>query len=352
MLRRRVDEYFASTGRQPRGGTQIYIKTGIVLGVLAGAYVLLVFGPVTWPTALPLAVLLGLSVAAVGFNIQHDGGHAAYSERRWVNRLAAGTLDLVGGSSYIWARKHNSFHHSYTNLTGHDDDINVGFLGRLSPHQPRLAIHRFQHLYLWFLYGFLPIKWHFYDDFRDLLTGRIGEHRIARPRGGDLALLVGGKALFFALALGLPMMLHPWWAVVGLYALASFAAGITLSVVFQLAHCVEEAEFPLPSDRTGEMAAAWAEHQVRTTVNFAPRNRLLTWYIGGLNFQVEHHLFPQVCHIHYPALAPLVAQTCAELGLRYAAQPTLIAGIASHYRWLKRLGCASACSSAGNEPHG
>jgi len=149
----------------------------------------------------------------------------------------------AGGSSYIWARKHNSIHHSLTNITGQDDDIDVGFLGRLSPHQRRLRVHRFQHLYLWVLYGFLAIKWHLVDDFRDVLTGRIGQHRFPRPRGRDLVMFLGGKAVFFTLAFGLPLLLHPWWIVLTFYGLVSFVEGVVLSVVFQLAHCVEEASF-------------------------------------------------------------------------------------------------------------
>src|SRR5262249_27976320 len=158
-----------------------------------------------WWLALPLAASVGLSMAAIGFNIQHDGGHRAYSDHQWVNKLMAMTLDLLGGSSYIWARKHNLIHHSYANVTGHDEDIDIGLFGRLSPHQARLRFHRLQHFYLWALYGLLPIKWQLYDDFRDVVTGRIGGHRFARPKGWDLVTLIGGKAVFFSLALVIPL---------------------------------------------------------------------------------------------------------------------------------------------------
>jgi len=170
-LRARVNQHFASSGQTPRGNWRIYLKAAVMLVCLAGAYVALVFGaPSPWIAVL-LTLVLGFALAGVGFNIQHDGGHGAFSRLRWLNRLAAATLDLLGASSYVWARKHNSIHHSYTNVTGHDDDINVGILGRLSPHQRRLRLHRFQHWYLWVLYGFLPIKWHLYDDFRSAQNG-------------------------------------------------------------------------------------------------------------------------------------------------------------------------------------
>ena len=249
-------------------------------------------------------------MAAVGFNIQHDGGHQAYSEHRGSTGSWRDTLDLLGGSSYFWARKHNTIHHSYTNITGHDDDIDLGFLGRLSPHQKRLTFHRFQHFYLWVLYGFLPIKWQVYDDFRDLAAGRIGGHRFARPKGWDLAVFLGGKALFFSLALVVPLLMHPGGPCCCFTSRRRFVQGMALSVVFQLAHCVEEAAFPLPRQDTGRMATGWAVHQVETTVDFARGNRLLSWFIGGLNFQIEHHLFPRICHVHYPPLAPLVEETC------------------------------------------
>lgn len=336
-LRQRVEDYFKETGRHPRDCPQMYLKTALVMGGLAASYALLVFGaPPLW-AALLLAGLLGVALAAVGFNIQHDGAHGAYSEHRWVNRLAASTLDLLGGSSYIWAHKHNSIHHSYTNIVHQDNDINIGALGRLAPEQQRLKWHRFQHWYLWVLYGFLPIKWHVYDDFRDLITGRIGRHSFRRPRGRDLFAFVGGKAVFFVLAFGLPLLLHSWWVVLVFYVLASFVEGLVLSVVFQMAHCVAEAAFPLPQPGTRRMERSWTEHQVQTTVDFAPHNRLLTCYLGGLNYQIEHHLFPRICHVHYSALAPLVQQTCREFGLPYNCHPTLRAGVVAHFRWLRRM---------------
>lgn len=339
-LRRRVDEYFAISGRKPRDCPRMYIKSAIVLSGCAAVYVvLLIAGSTAWP-AIPLAVLLGLSLASAAFNVQHDGGHGAFSDHRWINKLASLTLDVLGGSSYVWARKHNTIHHSYTNLSGHDDDINLGLLGRLSPHQPRLKFHRVQHLYLWVLYGFLPAKWHLYDDFHDVLTGWIAGHRFPRPTGWDLVVFVAGKAIFFSLAFGIPMLLHPWWWVLILYGITSVVLGVTLSVVFQMAHCVESAAFPLPSPGTDRVDSSWAEHQLQTTVNFAPRNRPLTWFVGGLNYQIEHHLFPQICHVHYPALAKLVEATCHDFGLKYKSYATFLAGIASHYRWLRQMGMA------------
>jgi linoleoyl-CoA desaturase len=347
-LRRRVDLYFQSTGRRQRDCPRMYLKTVFVFGWLLVSYVLMIFIVGTWWLALLVAISLGLSMAALGFNVQHDGGHRSYSDRGWINKLMAMTLDLLGGSSYVWARTHNSIHHSYSNITGHDDDINIGVLGRLSPYQKRLSFHGWQHIYLWPLYGLLPIKWQVYDDFRAVVTGRAGGQRLVRPKGWDLAIFIGGKVVFFTLALAIPLLLHPAWVVLLFWVVATFVQGEVLSVVFQLGHCVEEAAFPLPRQDTGRMEAAWAAHQVETTVDFARDSRLITWFIGGLNFQIEHHLFPRICHVHYPALAPLVEETTREFGLRYQAHKTLRAAVASHFRWLRRMGTAATRGESRN----
>jgi linoleoyl-CoA desaturase len=341
-LRRRVERYFRSTGRPRRDRPKMYLKTALLVGWLAASYILLVFLVPTWWLAVPCAVSLGLAMAAVGFNVMHDAGHGAYSARGWVNKIMAMTIDLMGGSSYVWARKHNSIHHTYANITGHDDDINIGLLGRLSPHQRRLPFHRLQQYYLWLLYGLLPVKWLLFDDFWNLITGRIGAHRLARPRGWDLVTFLTGKVAAVTLTFVVPMLLYPIWVAVLFYAIVSFACGVVLSVVFQLAHCVEEASFPMPVAGSDRMDTHWAVHQVQTTVDFARGNRLLSWYVGGLNFQIEHHLFPKICHLHYPALAPLVEVTCREFGVRYVAHRTLFSSLASHFRWLRRMGLATA----------
>jgi len=342
VLRERVDEYFQDSGRRERDCPRMYLKTAIIFAWFVATYVLLVFFASAWWQALPLAISLGLAMSAIGFNIQHDGGHQAYSNHPWINKLMALTLDLLGGSSYAWDRKHNSIHHTYTNITGHDDDIELGILGRLSPHQRRLWFHRVQHFYLWVLYGFMAIKWQIVDDFRDVARGRISGHRLPRPKGWDLVTFIVGKLVFFTFAFVVPIAVCGVWPVLLFYVVAAFVQGVTLSVVFQLAHAVEEAEFPMPESDSGQMENAWAAHQVETTVNFARKSRLVSWFTGGLNFQIEHHLFPRICHVNYPAISKLVEQTCREHGVKYVAHKSFFAGVASHFRWLRQMGLPEA----------
>ncbi|HEX6043065.1 MAG TPA: acyl-CoA desaturase [Pyrinomonadaceae bacterium] len=341
-LRRRVDDYFHSSGRRRRDCPAMYLKTAIILAVFGGFYLLLVFMAGAWWQALPLATGLGLAIAAIGFNIEHDGSHHSYSNHAWINRLAAMTMDLIGASSYVWHWKHVVIHHTYVNITGHDADIDIAVFGRLTPHQKRFRFHRWQHFYLWPLYGLNVIKWHLYDDFRDVILGRIALTRMPRPKRWELIGFVAGKALFLTLAFGLPLLVHRLWIVLLFYALTVGLAGVVVSVVFQLAHCVEEAQFPLPQKNAGSMENAWAVHQVETTVDFARRSRVESWLLGGLNFQIEHHLFPRVCHVNYPAISSLVEQTCRDFGVSYVEHTSLRAGLSSHFRWLRRMGAQTA----------
>jgi linoleoyl-CoA desaturase len=339
VLRRRVDEYFRTSGRRQRDCWQMYLKTAIILAWFFGSYALLVFWASSWWQAVPLAFLMAGAVGAIGFNVQHDGGHKAYSDKQWINGLTAMTLDMVGGSSYVWRWKHSVFHHAWVNIQDHDADIDLGRIARLGPFQPRLWVQRWQHWYIWFLYGIMAVRWQLYGDFRDLIAGNVGTPQsFPRPRGWDLFVLFAGKAVFLALAFGIPLFFHSFWVVASFYVMSMAVVGVILAVVFQLAHCVEEAEFLPAPDASGEVASAWAIHQIESSVDFARSNRVMAWLLGGLNFQVEHHLFPRICHVHYPALSKLVEQTCAEFGVRYREHRSFLAGVLSHFRWLRRMG--------------
>lgn len=338
-LRKRVDAYFEG-GRRRRDLPAMYGKTAIILAWFFGSWALLVFAPLSaWAAAL-LAISLGLSIAAVGMSIQHDANHGAYSDTPWVNRTLGLTLDLMGVCSHIWRQKHNVIHHSFTNVQGIDYDLDFGNIARISSEQQRRSGHRFQHLYMWFLYGLLLPKWVFWDDFVILFTRRIGTQTMPKLSSREEAKFWLSKVVFVGWSLVLPAFFHPFWQVLVFHAIAVFTLGVTLSTAFQLAHCVEDATFPsvLEGDRRID---DWSAHQVETTVDFSRRNRPLAWFLGGLSFQVEHHLFPKICHLHYEALSHIVEDVAREHGIRYRANLTLRSAIASHYRHLEKLGAAT-----------
>jgi linoleoyl-CoA desaturase len=348
-LRRRVDELFQGSDLRERDCPQMYTKTIILWISFFGIYSVLVFLAQTWWQVVPLCIALGIITAGIGFSIQHDGAHHAYSSYSWVNSLMSMSLDLIGGSSYVWHWKHDVLHHTYVNIAGYDMDLEVGLFGRLSPSHARLPFHRWQQYYLWVLYGLLAIKWHFYDDFYCLITGKIGDRTYPRPKQANLAIFFVGKLVFFTIAFGIPLLFHSIWLVLAGYGLVAVTLGIVLSVVFQLAHVVEEADFPLPVAEACVIENDWAIHQIETTVNFSRNNAYVTWLLGGLNFQIEHHLFPNICHINYPAISRIVEQTCKEFGVKYNQHSSLWAGFLSHYRWLRRMGTYSALHSSPNQ---
>ena len=337
-LRKRVDAYMRANGLRPHDCPATYVKSAIFLSSYVASYILLVFVVNNWVLAVPLTILAGLLAAGIGLNIQHDGGHKAYSKHAVINKLSALTLDFVGASSYIWHWKHVVFHHTYVNIDGHDTDIDFGSFARMSPYQPHRSYHRWQHIYLWPLYGFMMLRWHLFGDFRDVLAGTIGVGgpKFPRPRGWDLLTFWAGKAFFISYVFVIPMLLHPVWIVLLAYILAASVVGITMSIVFLLAHCVEEAKFLTPPE-SQTMDNAWAIHQAESTVDFARKNAVATWLLGGLNFQIEHHLFPNICHVNYPKITYLVEDTCHEFGVKYSAHKTIRAGLASHYHWLKKM---------------
>ena len=340
-LVRRVEQYFEGTGRSRHGGWMIGAKAAALIAWLAASYAVLMFVPLhAWQAAL-LSVSVGFAMAGVGFSVMHDANHGGTSSSARVNGLMSFTLDLLGASSCLWRLKHNVMHHAYPNVEGLDPDIEAGSpLLRLAPWQPHRAHHRFQHLYVWLLYGLFPLQWWFVDDVRELATGRIGGRQFPQARGRTLLVALSGKALFIGWAFVLPALLHPSWGLVLLWALALFTLGNVLATVFQLAHCVGEAEFI-----DSRVETDWAEHQVATTVDFARGNALLGWYLGGLNFQVEHHLFPRVCHLHYPALSRIVEETCRTHRVLYRCEPSLHGALAANWRWLRRMGSAPAQSA-------
>lgn len=322
-----------------RGRWAVGLKAGIIGAWAVASYLALVLWAREPWLVVPLSVSLALALAGVGFCIQHDANHGAVGGR--MSRIYGFTLDLLGASSQVWREKHNHAHHTYTNVDGEDTDIAQLPLARFAPSQPRHPHHRFQHLYMWFFYGIYSFKGHLMGDWREMSRGMVGNQRIRRTPT-IVFFFVLGKILFFSWTLVLPLMLFPWWGALASFAIVSWVFGITLAVVFQMAHCVEEAEhgFTSVDELEANPGRRWAEHQLASTVDFAPDNRVLGWYLGGLNFQAVHHLMPKVCHVHYRRLAPVVARVAEANGLMYRCHPTFRSALASHGRWLRRMGSA------------
>ena len=338
VLTERVDEYFQAAGVPRTGDWRMFLKTAIILAWLAVSYVLLVFFSTSLIAAVISAFALAQGLALLGFNVMHDGAHDSYSGSKKVNWWMGFTLDLAGGSHMLWRQKHNFLHHTYTNIEELDDDLHTHGLLRLSPQQTWRPWHRFQHLYAFPVYSLLTLSWLNFNDFQKLFSGRIGHYKLRKPKTSDISLFFLTKMFYIGYALGLPLLFHPVLKVLIAFLAIHLILGFTLSIVFQLAHTVAGNTFPTPTADTATIENEWAIHEVETTANFAPGNKLVTWYLGGLNFQIEHHLFTRICHVHYPAISGIVEKTCQDFGIPYVTYPTLYSAFAAHYRFLRVMG--------------
>ncbi len=323
------------------------IKTVVMLGLVFIPYALIMSNQLSIWVMWGLAFVSGIGVAGIGFCIAHDALHGAYSSNRYVNAALGLTFDLMGANGYLWKITHNVVHHTYTNIQGVDEDLEVSPLLRLSPYSTYRPFHRFQHIYAFVAYSLSTLNWVFVKDFKILLQQNLGPYRqIAHPRD-QIALLIGMKLLYYAYMIVIPLLVLDitWWQFLIGFLTIHLTAGTILGVVFQLAHVVEGPDHFTYSENQ-EMEDAWLVHEMKTTANFGRNNRWLCWYVGGLNFQIEHHLFPKVCSIHYPAISTIVERVATQHGVPYHHHPTLSGAIASHYRMLKWLGTPAEVNPA------
>jgi linoleoyl-CoA desaturase len=340
-LRHRINDYFEHHKISPRGNIGLHLKAIFFVGGFVALYIHLVFfTPSSIILGLFEAILLGAFTSAIGFNVMHDGAHGSFSKHAFLNNLAGLSLNFLGANVFMWKTKHNVVHHTFTNIEGVDDDLNARPFLRLSPGQKRYGIHRYQHLYFIFVYSLLYIYWIFFTDYKKYFTGVVGEMPVAKMTWVDQLSFWGFKALHLGLFVILPIYtigFLPW--LVG-FLVYTCTAGILLSIVFQMAHTVADTHFPELEIDNRQVEEEWAVHQLQTTANFATRNLFLSWFLGGLNFQIEHHLSPQVSHVHYPAISGIVRQVCLERGIPYIEYPKFRDALASHVKFLKRMGRA------------
>ncbi|MFZ5970825.1 MAG: fatty acid desaturase family protein [Bacteroidota bacterium] len=341
-LNKRVHEYFRTKGVSKYANREMVIKTIVMFSLYFIPYGLILGNVVTGTWALLAAVLvMSLGLAGIGLSIMHDANHGAYSSKNWINTLLGYSINMVGANAFNWKLQHNVLHHTYTNVHEEDEDISPRGALRLTPHTPWKKVHRFQFIYAWFLYGLLTIVWLTFKDFVRLVryqkNGLIKKQKANVVR--EWIILLTTKVIYVGYIALLPIALTDllWWQVVLGVLMMHYIAGFILAIIFQPAHVIEGTEFPLPDDNN-QLENNWAIHQLLTTTNFGNKSRWFSWYVGGLNFQIEHHLFPNVCHVHYRKIADIVKTTAHEFGLPYKTSRTFVGALAGHARLLKQLG--------------
>jgi len=340
-LRKRVDAYFLQNNIQRTANTTMVVKSVVLLLCYVLPFVLLLAFQPVFPLSLLLWFVMGLGVAGIGMSVMHDANHGAFSDNKRVNFLMGHTLNLVGGSAFNWKLQHNILHHTYTNVVEMDEDIQDRLVLRFNPHSKVKFFHQLQWVYAFLFYGLLTLYWVAAKDFVQynlFIKNGVNANTDAENRNWLLKLITM-KLLYFFGVLAVPSLFFgiPFLQVLLGFLVMHFVAGIILTVVFQLAHTVEGTSHPRP-DTNGNIENDWAIHQMNTTVNFSRHNKWLSWYVGGLNFQIEHHLFPRVCHVHYPAIASIVKETATEFGIPYLENETFGQALRSHIATLYRFG--------------
>lgn len=331
-----VNAYFKTNNIAKTGNAFLYRKALIILAMHCTSYALfyILAEPYSW-----LAwAFHGFTTALVGFNIMHDGAHASFSKSKRLNNFAAHTFNIIGGDAFYWKQKHNLNHHPYTNVAAADEDIEAFGLLRMSPDKPRYWFHRWQHIYVWALYPLTSLFWFFVLDFLAYFTQKIAEQEFSQKyQFKESFIFWFSKVFYIAIYLVIPSYFLGWETVLIGFLCLHAVMGFLFAVVFQLAHVVDKTEFPQP-DKDGNLPLEWAAHQLATTADFAPNSKITTWCLGGLNFQVEHHLFPRISHAHYPAVHKLVQEVCAEKNIPHREYPTLWQALVGHTSHLKNLG--------------
>lgn len=342
-LRSRVNDYFKASKIKSTGNFTLYLKAAVLLSALIGIYITLVFfTPGIWISA-GLVLLLGITMALIGFNIMHDGSHGSFSGNRRVNAIMAYSLNLLGANAFFWTQKHNVNHHTYTNIEGIDDDIDIKPFFRVHEDQPKRWFHKYQHIYGLFLYTTTFFFWVYYNDFKKYFTRKIADHTPVKSISlKEHVIFWFSKLLHIAVFIVIPMYMVGVVPTIVAYSSALLVTGLIVSIVFQLAHVVEESNFLSPEKEAQSMdvESDWAVHQMKTTANFATKSKILTWMLGGLNFQVEHHLFPRISHVHYPKLNEILKLTCLEYNVQYVEFRTMGSALRSHMQHLKKTGRA------------
>jgi len=341
-LKKKVDAYFTENKIDPHGNASMVMKTVAMVSMYLLPYLVMVSGVATnlW-VFYGLWLMMGVGMVGIGCSVMHDSNHGSYSDNKVLNKYLGKIIAMVGGYEVTWKIQHNILHHTYTNIEGLDDDINAGVFLRFSPHSKKYKLHRFQHWYAWFLYGLLTLQWATIKDFRQVYD----YHKKDLLKKEKLTLhqamlqLSVYKVLYYIMVFVIPIAVTgiAWQNVLIGFLMMHFVAGLALSCIFQLAHVIEECEFPMPSDDR-KMENNWAVHQLMNTANFSPKSRIMNWFIGGLNRQIEHHLFPHICHVHYKKIAILVKQTAYEYGLPYQEQKNFVYALINHGKMLKKLG--------------
>jgi linoleoyl-CoA desaturase len=324
----------------PKADRTMWIKIAAGTALLAGSWIALyALRPNSWKFV-ALYVLGGLAQTFLLLNIAHDSNHNAISSMPSVNKTLNYAFDLCGINSYMWRILHHRGHHSCINVHGEDDALTGRGLFRFTPHEPKLRLHRFQHVYALFLYALFSLDYVFVRDFESFFFSRHDYLKRTKHPAREVAILFAGKLFYFTYMLVLPIVVleKSPLLVAGAFLLVHLIIGLSVSLVFQTTHTIDTSYFPLSRSEFDNSVY----HIFATTADYATSNPVVGWLTGGLNHHIAHHLCPFVCHTHYAPLTRIVRQTADEFGIPYRQHATMTQAIRHHLILLKQLGNESS----------
>ena len=338
-LRRSINVYFKENSLTKNATAYYYVKAAVMALMLWGPFAALVFFDLSPLLYLLMWVIMGFGMSGVGMNVMHDANHGSVSKKQWVNKFFGSSMYLLSGNVFNWKVQHNVLHHTYTNLYGKDEDLDASGLLRLHPNEPMKKMHKYQVYYAPLLYSLLTLNWVLLKDWKQL--ARYTKNGLTKQMQStftkELIVLLLSKIAYFSVFIATPLLAGYGVGLTILgFVIMHALAGFILSLIFQMAHVVDEVQHPL--DSSINPSTQFAKHQLATTSNFATRSRLVTFFTGGLNFQVEHHLFPLISHVHYPKISKIVKEVAARHGLPYYEHKTFMEAVRSHVHYLNTVG--------------
>lgn len=316
-----------------------YLKGLVLLTIYILSYFSIYFIPAHLPNLIALNVAMGIAMMVVFINSFHDAAHGALFEKPRNNERFLWVLELFGSNHWLWVKRHISLHHPLPNVPGWDIDIKQSNLVRIFPNAPQLNFHRYQHLYMWFIYPFYTLFWLFVRDFKDFYSKKdnyVKQITVIPPV--QIGLLWMTKICYVSYLIVLPTYLTAFSLTDILlgFLCMHWTASLIGVVALISTHVDEDADFPLPDD-DGNLPLPWAEHQLHVTKDFSPDSKLANFLYGGFTHHTAHHLFPGVSHMYYPQITPLIKKHAAQHNLQYTSYPFYKA-VESHFELLKKRG--------------
>lgn len=338
-LKAGVEEYFVVNDLSFRANNKMLVKIALMFLLFLAANISIYIFDHSIISLFALYAFIGGWSVLLGLNIGHDAAHNAIFKKRKHNEILLFIFEIVGTNAYNWKNRHLGAHHVFPNIMDHDSDIQQTNFVKIFPKDDHKKYHAFQHIYMPFLYLFYIFRWVIYRDFKDANSKKIGAFNNSGYPKKEILKMIFFKLFYISYMIVLPSLFLPFHflTIISAFFILTVAGSLVITMVLLSTHVGEDANFPEP-DENGFLPHSWSYHQVITAADFGTNSRAMNHLFGGFNHHVIHHLFPHICHIHYPSLTPILKEKAAKYNLPYRHKKYLLAAMLSHFKLLFRNG--------------